>query len=75
MTHRYCIRETIPGRGDALHLCPICRRETPKGEASCPGCGYTFPKQARRSSLHHDPLIRFPHCADSDTGKDLIFLS
>jgi predicted amidophosphoribosyltransferase len=73
MTPRYCIKAN-PDRGENIHTCPICRRETPNNDSACPGCGYKFPMQARRPKLHHDSLISFPRSADSGIGKDLIFL-
>lgn len=74
MTRQYFIRAPDPDRGESLQTCPICRKETTKSDSSCPGCGYKFPVQARRSRLHHDPVISFPQFADSDTGKEMIFL-
>jgi predicted amidophosphoribosyltransferase len=75
MTPRYCIKATIPERGEDMQLCPICHKETKKSDNSCPGCGYKFPAlNTRRSRLHHDSLISFPHSADSITGKESIFL-
>jgi len=75
MTPRYRIKATIPDRGEDMHLCPICQKETKAGDTSCPGCGYAFPAlNSRHSRLHQNPLIRFPGSADSGTGKDLIFL-
>jgi hypothetical protein len=75
MTHRICIKATIPDRGEDLHQCPICRKETKKTDTLCLGCGYKFPAlTTRRSRLHQDPFIRFPRSADSGTKEDLIFL-
>ena len=74
MTRQYFIRAPEPERGETLQTCPICHKETREGDKSCPGCGYKFPAQARRSRLHQDPLIDFPHFADSITGKECIFL-
>jgi hypothetical protein len=74
MTRQYSIRAPDPDRGETLQTCPICRKETKEGDKSCPGCGYKFPLNTRRSRLHQDPLISFPRSGDSGTGKEMIFL-
>jgi len=74
MTPRYVIKATVSGRGENMQQCPICHHEVKTSEGSCPGCGYKFPATGRRSRLHRDSLISFPHAAESGAGKDLIFL-
>jgi hypothetical protein len=74
MTPQYCIKATTPDRGEDMQLCPICHKEAKEGDNSCLGCGYKFPKKDRRLKLHHESLISFPHSADSETGKESIFL-
>jgi uncharacterized Zn finger protein (UPF0148 family) len=74
MTRQYIIRAPEPDRGETLQTCPICRKETNVGDNACPGCGYKFPAQTRRSRHSHESVISFPRSADSITGKELIFL-
>lgn len=75
MTRQYIIRAPEPDRGESLQTCPICHKEIKESDKSWVGCGYKFPAlTTRRSRLHRDSLISFPHSGDSGTGKDLIFL-
>jgi uncharacterized Zn finger protein (UPF0148 family) len=74
MTRQYFIRAPDPDRGETLQTCPICRKETTEGDKSCPGCGYKFPLNTRRSKLPRESVISFPRSADSITGKEMIFL-
>jgi tRNA(Ile2) C34 agmatinyltransferase TiaS len=74
MTRHYFIKASVSDKRENMHLCPICHKETKESGNSCPGCGYKFPTQTRRSKVHRESLISFPRSADTITGKESIFL-